>query len=274
MTPASKCLSHYTKKLLAVCASHLATPVATRHPHLPLRCYSLRCCVQGGTNTEALVVADSIKHVVQHSRETALDDRQASQPPGCIIISDSEDEPDISGHAAADAPPPRSSPPFSLDGPIRNVVGHTCKSAVCTTARKSSSCESDGLLASKRHKPLQRQSEASNRVFISDTRNPAKAPNQLFSTSSTLGDVKCEADREADMMQQEKEAGPAFEVPSQMPRELKSWAWDKYACCLQQDTMHMLLPACIVRLLLLQCYVFAVQKVTHCLLIVCPEPIQ
>ena len=36
-----------------------------------------------------------------------------------------------------------------------------------------------------------------------------------------------EHDVEGDGMPQEEQAEPAFELPSQMPRELQSWAWDK-----------------------------------------------
>ena len=85
-----------------------------------------------------------------------------------------------------------------------------------------------------------------------------------------IGDVKCEPDIEGDMMQQDKEAGPAFQLPSQMPRELQSWAWDKYASCLQQDTLDIPLPAFIVRLLLPHT-VSDIERITHFLLIVCVE---
>ena len=279
VTSASKCFSYHTCRLRFDCHSVPCTwryllQAARRHLRLPLWCY-LRRCTQAGVKIEALSVADSVELVVQHRESTeTLGNPQASQPPGCIIISDNEEEPDSSGHAAAHAPPPTSSPPPSLNGPTRNLVGHTSSLADRTTARKSSSCESDGLPTSKRHKPLQRQSEASDRHFPSNAHSPAKASRQLYSTSRLLGDVNRKADIEGDMMQQDKEAGPTFELPSQMPRELQSWAWDKYACCLQQDTMHVLLPAFIVRLLLLQCCVFAVERVIQCLLIVCPEPIQ
>lgn len=40
-------------------------------------------------------------------------------------------------------------------------------------------------------------------------------------------DAESEPDVEGGGMHQEEEEGPAFELPSQMPRELQSWAWDK-----------------------------------------------
>ena len=40
-------------------------------------------------------------------------------------------------------------------------------------------------------------------------------------------DGESEPDVEGDGIPQEVEEGPAFELPSQMPRELQSWAWDK-----------------------------------------------
>lgn len=46
-------------------------------------------------------------------------------------------------------------------------------------------------------------------------------------TSSTLDGGVSEHDVQGDGMPQEEQAGPAFELPSQMPRELQSWAWDK-----------------------------------------------
>lgn len=123
---------------------------------------------------------------------------------------------------------------------------------------------------SQRHKPLPEQSRASDRGFTSNARSPTKAPEHFFSISNMIGDVKCEPDIEGDMMQQDKEAGPAFQLPSQMPRELQSWAWDKYASCLQQDTLDIPLPAFIVRLLLPHT-VSDIERITHFLLIVCVE---
>ena len=105
-----------SSRLLMDCQSmvlHVATPVATRQLRLPLQCCNLWCCTQDGGTTETLLVADSVKHVVQHIEAAErLDNRQPVQPPGCIIISDSEEEADVSGHAAAVAPPSTSSPLF------------------------------------------------------------------------------------------------------------------------------------------------------------------
>ena len=47
------------------------------------------------------------------------------------------------------------------------------------------------------------------------------------STHGESDDGESEPDVEGDGMPQEVEEGPAFELPSQMPRELQSWAWDK-----------------------------------------------
>lgn len=191
----------------------------------------MRCCTQGGVQTDAQSLVSEVKPVAQPAGATgAVGKRQAS--PECIIINDSEGEPDISGHAAADASPKTSLP--SSCGPTRNLKG--CMSARCTTGHRSSSCDIDMPLAAKRHKYLQSRFQASDRAYTSNVDSHAKMRQQLCTTSRD-GD-KCEPDVDGDVMQQDKEAGPAFELPSQMPRELRSWAWDKCACCLQQHTVH------------------------------------
>ena len=108
-------------------------------------------------------------------------------------------------------------------GPTRNLQG--CESARCTTGHRSSSCDLDMPLAAKRYKHLQSQFQASDRAYTSNTDSPAKRRQQLCTTSKD--GAKCEPDVHGDVMQQDKEAGAAFEVPSQMPRELRWWAWDK-----------------------------------------------
>lgn len=174
---------------MAVCPLLLTTPFATRQPRLSPQCYSVRCCTQAGVKTEAPIVADSVKHVIQSSGRTGtLGNQQALQPPESIIISDSEE--DISGHAAADAPPLRSSPPPSIDRPTGNLKRRNCKSAVCTTAHRSSRCELGRPFATQRHKPLLQQSQASDRAFTSNARSLAKAPEQVFATNSMLASVR------------------------------------------------------------------------------------
>lgn len=210
----------------------LVKPVATSQLRLLFAFSAVRCCTQEAVKQEAPPFVSSVKPVEQPSRATgALSKRQASLE--CIIINDSEGEPDTSGHAAADAPP-RTSLPSSSDGPTGNLKG--CKSAHRTTGRRSGNCESDMPHAAKRHKSLQSQSQAIDRACTSNTDSHATMREQPCTTSKDGED--CEPDVEGDVMQQDKEAGPAFQLPSQMPRELRSWAWDKCACCLQQHTMH------------------------------------
>ena len=45
--------------------------------------------------------------------------------------------------------------------------------------------------------------------------------------SSTPDGGVSEHNVQGDGLPQEEQAEPAFELPSQMPRELQSWAWDK-----------------------------------------------
>ena len=46
-------------------------------------------------------------------------------------------------------------------------------------------------------------------------------------TGSMLEEDESERDVEGAGMQEAEGEGAAFELPSQMPRELQSWAWDK-----------------------------------------------
>lgn len=243
----------------------LAKPVATSQLRLPLAILAARCCTQGGVKKEAPSFVSSVKRVVQPSGATgALGKRQASLE--CIIINDSEGEPDISGHAAADAS--RTSLPSSCVGPTRKL--EECKSAHRTTGRRSSSCE----FAAKRHKPVQSQSQASDRACTSNADSHAK-PREQHCITSKDGD-KREPDVEGDVMQQDTEAGPAFELPSQLPRELRSWAWDKCACCLQQHATHTplsLLSASGCLLAATKPCVSVALRVAHALLVVCLKPV-
>ena len=144
MTPASECFLYQVDCSWTVSLWFCTWRHLLRHLRLPLQCCNLWCCTQDGGTTATLLVADSANHVVQHIEAAErLDNRQPLQPPGCIIISDSEGEADVSGHAAAVAPPSTSIPLSSFYGPIRSLVEHNCKSAVCTTAHRSSSCESE-----------------------------------------------------------------------------------------------------------------------------------
>lgn len=58
---------------------------------------------------------------------------------------------------------------------------------------------------------------------------PTSAAAHKGESGSILDGGESEAGVEGQVgpMQQEEEVGAAFELPSQMPRELQSWAWDK-----------------------------------------------
>lgn len=115
----------------------------------------------------------------------------------------------------------------------KNVSRQQTHGKTGSTSLPSSSCRNgpDSANAADRQKV---ESSAGNahaaQSKAAGLPNTGAAQTNDGSTSNMLADAESEARAEGGGVPQEEEkeeAGSAFELPSQMPRELQSWAWDK-----------------------------------------------
>ena len=120
----------------------------------------------------------------------------------------------------------------------KNVSRQQTHGKTGSTSLPSSSCRNgpDSANAADRQKV---ESSAGNahaaQSKAAGLSNTAAAQTDDESTSNMLADAESDgAESEAHaeggevpVEEEEEEAGSAFELPSQMPRELQSWAWDK-----------------------------------------------